>query len=218
MSTGIESSAIFGAEVPLSHRVGVTAIGGVQRHADGTLDPRDGSVGVTWVPISRPEAVLKVATGLNIPTGGIGSGLFITPLSTASFDPLVMADAVVGATWLGSATVVARVPLYDGWDQIRQGAFLRLDTRGARRIGDVVPWLGLSGVRQLASDPRGAAPDFAEIAGTGGAVANLSPRWSLTGQVRASLLVTDGVQRQLSGGLAVRVVAGAHEHEHAHDE
>jgi hypothetical protein len=218
MSTGIESSALLGAEVPLSHRVGILGFGGMQRHADGTLDPRDASLGVSWTPFSRPEYVLRLVAGLNIPTGGIGSGLFITPLSTASFDPVLMADTVWGRTWLASGTLVARVPVYDGWDQIRQGTFLRVDVRGARRIGDVVPWLGVSGVRQFASDPRGAAPDLEEIAGTAGAVANLSPRWSLTGQMRGSLLVSEGTERQLSGGLTLRVVVGNHAHEHAHEE
>lgn len=213
MSTGVESQALLGAEVPLARRFGVTGWGGLQRHADGTIDPRDAVLTATWTPISTPEAVLRVQPGLNIPTGGIGAGLNFTPLSTASFDPFVMVDGVLGSTWLASTTLVGRFPLYEGWDLIRQGPFFRADLRGARRLGDVVPWLGLSGVRQLASDPRGAAPDFAEIAGTVGAVVNISPRWSLTGQARASIAVTEGTERQVSGGLAARVVVGKVAHE-----
>jgi len=216
MPTGVEAQALLGAEVPLTRRVGVTGWGGLQRHADGSFDPRDAVVAAAWTPVSTPEAVLRIHPGLNIPTGGIGQGLNFTPLSTASFDPFLMVDGVLGRTWLGSTTLIARLPLYKGWDLVRQGPFFRADLRGARRIGDVVPWLGLSGVRQLASDPRGASPDFAEIAATAGAVANLSPRWSLTGQARVSLAVTEGTVRQVSGGLAARFVVGkaAHDHEH----
>ncbi len=47
---------------------------------------------------------------------------------------------------------------------------------------------------------------------------NVSPRWSLTGQARASIAVTEHTERQVSGGLSARVVVGkigeSHEHEH----
>jgi hypothetical protein len=216
MGEGIETQAMAGLEVPFTHDLGVLAFGGVHRHADGSLDPRDAVAALSWVPVSRDTLVVRLLPGVNIPTGGVGSGIYATPLSTASFDPWLTGDVVVGGTWLAALTAVARVPLYAGWDQIRQGTFLRTDLRGAHRFGDVVPWLGVSGVRQFPSDPAGAVPDASELAGTAGGVANLSARWSITAQMRVSLLTTEDLPRQTSGGLTVRAVVGSPSHKHDH--
>lgn len=206
---GLELQGIVGVEVPLGSRVAVVGWGGVQRHADGSLDPRDATVAALWLPISSPRLMVRLQPGLSIPTGGIGSGLYFTPLSTASVDPWLSADVVYGEGWLGSASLIGRVPLYDGWDRRRQGPFVRGDLRGARRLGFGVAFLGASAVRQAPSDPVGAVPDFAELAATAGAVANLAERWSATAQLRLPLWASAEATRQLSGGLSVRAVLGS---------
>ncbi|MBX2797379.1 MAG: hypothetical protein KTR31_06925 [Myxococcales bacterium] len=216
MATGIESQALVGVEVPWSHRASAVAWVGVQRHSDGSFDPRDATVAAMWIPVSEPNLMVRVQPGLSIPTGGIGGGLAFTPLSTASVDPWMAADVVAGSTWLASLGGIVRVPVYQGWDRIRQGPFLRVDLRGARRVGVTVPFLGLSGVRQMPSAPEGAAPDFGEVATTAGAVVNLAERWSLTAQLRVPLVVTEGVLRRPSGGLAVRAVVGSAPEGHEH--
>jgi hypothetical protein len=218
MNGGVESQGMAGLELAFGHELGILAFAGVHRHADGSFDPRDAVAALTWTPVSRDTLLVRFLPGVNIPTGGVGNGIYTTPLSTASFDPFLTGDVVVGGTWLAGLTGVARVPLYAGWDQIRQGAFLRADLRGARRFGDVVPWLGLSGVRQLPSDPEGAVPSATELAATAGGVANLSARWSLTAQLRVSLFVTDDLPRQTSGGLTVRAVVGHPSDAHDHDD
>ena len=216
LATGLEAQALVGVEVPVSHRVAGVVWAGAQRHPDGQLDARDATVAVMWLPVLRDDVVVRVQPGLSIPTGGLGSQLYFTPLSTASVDPWVSADLVVGAAWLGSASVVARVPVYDGWDRIRQGPFLRADLRGARRLGVAVPFVGASVVRQAPSAPAGAAPDFAEVAGTLGSVVNLSERWSMTGQLRVPAWVSAGGVRQVSGGVSVRAVIGSPPEGHTH--
>lgn len=212
LPTGLELQGMLGIEVPFYDRVGGVAWVGAQRHPDGGIDPRDAVVGVNWVPVARPDLVVRLQPGLNVPTGGLGTGFYFTPLSTASFDPYVMGDLVVGSTWLGSLSVVARTPLYDGWDRLRQGPFVRTDLRAARRVGPAVPWLGLSAVRLFPSDPVGAAPDLTELAATGGAVVNASKRWSITAQLRLPLAVSAGAVRQLAGGASVRWVVGRSKH------
>lgn len=216
LSTGLEAQAIAGIEVPVSHRVAGVVWAGAQRHPGGEIDPRDATVAAMWLPVLRDDLVVRVQPGVSIPTGGLGSQLYFTPLSTASVDPWLSADMVVGAAWLAGVSTVVRVPVYDGWDRIRQGPFLRADVRGSRRLGDVVPFVGASLVRQAPSSPVGAAPDFAEVAGTLGTVANLSERWSLTGQLRVPAWVSDGAVRQLSGGVSVRAVIGSPPEGHAH--
>lgn len=224
MPVGVEVQGMFGVEVPFSHRLGAVGWLGAQRQTDGSLDPRDAVVGLNWVAVSNDTLVVRLQPGLNLPTGGIGSGLYFTPLSTASVDPYLVGDVVVGGTWLGALSVVARAPLYDGWDRLRQGPFVRADLRGARRWGLAVPWVGLSAVRLFPSDPPRAAPDLSELAVTAGSVFNVAPRWSLTGQLRAPLAVSEGAVRQVAGGLSVRWVVGkpSEDHEHggedAHDE
>ncbi len=213
---GVEAQGILGVEVPFSHRVAAVAWAGVQRHADDSFDPRDGTVAALWFPVLRDDLVVRLQPGLSIPTGGIGSSLYFTPRSSASVDPWIAGDVIVGAAWLGSASVVARVPVYDGWDRIRQGPFLRADVRAARRLGVAVPFVGASVVRQAPSAPVGAAPDFAEVAATAGSVVNLTDRWSLTAQLRVPAWVSDGAVRQVSGGLSARWVVGKPPEGHEH--
>lgn len=203
---GLEIQGIAGIEVPLWPRLSAVAWGGLQRHTDGSLDPRDATLAALWLPVSSPRLTVRLRPGLSIPTGGIGSGLYFTPLSTASVDPWLSADGVYGEAWLASASLIGRIPLYDGWDRRRQGPFLRGDLRGARRLGFGVAFLGLSAVRQAPSDPVGSVPDFSELAATAGGVANLSERWSATVQLRLPLWASAEATRQLSGGLGLRAV------------
>ncbi len=215
-ASGLTTQGLVGVEVPLSHRVSVVGWGGLQRQADGALDVRDATLAALWLPISRPDLMLRLQPGLSIPTGGIGTGLYFTPLSTASVDPWLSADLVYGSRWMIGGSAIARVPLYDGWDRRRQGPFLRSDLRGARRVGPGVVFLGASAVRQAPSAPVGAAPSFSELASTAGGVVNLSERWSATAQRRLTLWATEGTQRQLSGGLSARSVIGSPPEGHEH--
>ena len=80
----------------------------------------------------------------------------------------------------------------------------------------MVPFVGISAVRQAPSDPPGAAADFAEAAATAGAVVNLADRWSATLQLRQPVLASDGVARLPSGGVAVRAVVGSPPEGHEH--
>lgn len=218
VGSGIETQGVLGAEVPFAPRWTATGWLGVQRHVGGQIDPRDAVLGASWTAVSRDDLVVRLQPGLNLPTGGIGSKLYFTPLSTASVDPYLVADATWGGTWLVGGLAVARASLYPGWDRIRQGAFGRLDLRGARRLGPAVPWIGLSAVRQLPSGPVGAVPDFGELAATAGLVANLDERWSLTAQLRAPLWRSTEAERQFAGGLSVRTVLGRTRDDHDEDD
>jgi hypothetical protein len=205
---GLELQGVLGAEVPFADRLSAIAWLGAQRHRDGELDPRDAVVGVSWTAVSRDDLVVRLQPGLNLPTGGLGSGFYFTPLSTGSVDPYLTADATYGSAWLVGGAVVARTSLYPGFDRRLQGTFLRADLRGARRLGIAIPWVGLSAVRQLPSDPVGAVPDFSELALGAGAVVNVSDRWSVMGQLRGALWASDGAERQLAGGVSARTVIG----------
>lgn len=210
---------MLGAEVPLVPRLAAIGWMGVQRHTDGNIDARDAVLGVAITPLARDTLVLRLQPGINIPTGGIGSQLYFTPLSTASVDPYLVTDLVYGSTWLAGLSTVGRASLYDGWDRRRQGLFGRLDLRGARRLGIAVPWLGLSLVGQGEASPVGSVPSFAELAATVGSVFNIDDRWSLTTQLRGPLWRSSAAQMQFSGGLSVRFVVGkpaGEEDEHEH--
>lgn len=214
---------MLGGEVVLRRSVaGIAWVGARVPFADGPVALRDSVLGVSWVPLATDRGVVRVQPGINVPTGSIdadGDGqMYFTPLSTSSFDPYVVADAVVGTTWLAGGSVVARAPLYAGWDRRRQGVFGRVDARLSRRIRDAVPWVGLSAVRQFPSEPVGSVPEFSELAATVGLVVNAGPEWSVTGQLRGPLWTSEGAERQLSAGLAVRRVLRRREPEHSDDD
>lgn len=209
---GVEIGTVLGGELTFAPRLAAVTWLGLQRRSDGAIDPRDAIVGVSWIAVSEPTLVVRVQPGLNLPTGGLGSQLYFTPLSTASVDPTLTADVVYGATWLVGVSAVSRISLYDGWDRRRQGAFVRADLRLARRLGVLVPWVGTSAVDQLPSDPEGSVPRFGELAATVGTVVNLADRWSLTGQLRVPLWRSSEAELQVSGGLSVRWVVGPREH------
>ncbi|TNE87147.1 MAG: hypothetical protein EP330_19455 [Deltaproteobacteria bacterium] len=215
---GIETQLFLGGEVTVRPRVAPFAYGGVHRHASGEVDLRDSNVGLVWTPVWTPNAMLRFRPGLSLPTGGLTSSFLFTPLSTASIDPWLAADWMVGGTWIVGGSLVTRVPLYDGWDLRRQGAFTRADGRLSRRLGLAVPWLGLSVVHQAKSRPAGASPDFAELAASAGSVFALHERWSVTAQLRLPLVVTAGTARQLTGGVALRWVVGNRDRDEDEEE
>ena len=213
---GLETQFFLGGEVTVAERVAPFAYGGIHIHADGEVDIRDANVGVSWTPYWSPEFVLRVRPGLSVPTGGLTNSFLFTPLSTSSLDPWLAVDALAGKEWLFGSALVARTPLYEGWDQVRQGPFLRGDVRMSRRFSFGVPWLGLSGVRQAPSTPVGASPSFAELAMLAGSVFHPHERWSVTVQLRVPVAVTEGAVNAVSGGVAVRRVVGAREVEDHH--
>ncbi len=212
---GLEAQAILGVEVPVSHTVAAVAWGGVLRRPEGTVEARDATLAALWLPVSRDDLTIRLQPGLSIPTGGLGGGLGFNPLSTASIDPWFAGDLLVGTSWMGGLSVVTRVPLYEGWDGVRQGPFVRGDVRLARRFAKTVAFVGVSGVRQAPGTPaRGA--DFAEAAVTAGAVVAWGQRWSLTPQLRVPLWASTETARQVSGGLGVRAVVGSPPADHHH--
>lgn len=215
MPRGVESQLFLGTEVPVRKQLAAFAYSGLHRHSDGDLDLRDANVGLSWLPVWTPTAMVRIRPGLSVPIGGLSSSFLFTPLSTSSLDPWLGADWLVGGTWVVGGSAIARVPLYEGWDRIKQGPFLRLDGRVSRRSGSFVPWLGLSAVQQAASQPRGASPDFAELAVTAGSVIAIRERWSTTVQARIPLMVSLGASRIFSGGVAFRYVVGKREDKEA---
>ena len=133
MPDGLESQLFLGTEVPVSDKVAAFAFSGIHRQADGDLDLRDANIGLSWLPLWTPTAMVRVRPGLSVPIGALSNSFLFTPLSTSSLDPWIAADWMVGSTWVVGGSVVTRVPLYEGWDLIRQGPFLRIDARVSRR-------------------------------------------------------------------------------------
>jgi len=216
MEGGLEAHGYAGVEVPWSHTAGLVAFSGVARHSDGSVDLRDTTVGVDYVPVSEPTLTWRLQPGLSIPTGGIGQGFAFTALSTQSFDPRLQTDLVMGGNWLVALKGLAHVPLYDGGDRRRQGALFRGDLRLLKRVGDFVPWIGASAVRRLPSAPVGAAPDMTDLAASVGSVFTPHERWAVVGQVRAPLWVAEGTMSPVALILGVRRVNGSPPEGHEH--
>ena len=199
--TGVSEPGVLGmlsvlGEYSLSESVGLGLGMGLQRRFDGSLDLRDGTFDVTWRAVNAPTVVVNVRPGVSIPTGGLGGGFAFTPLSTASIDPRLSVDAALGASWLVLPSVSTRVPFYRGWDDRLQGPFVRGDLRGARRFGDVVPWVGVSASHQAEGSHPRFTPAFSELAATVGAFWSIGERWGVSAQGRAPLWI---------GGSAIRV-------------
>lgn len=195
---------MLGAELGVNTFSTVNTMLGVQRRTDGTLEARDALVTWRGTLFNSDTFVWRLEPGVTLPTGGLGSQLRFTPLSSASVDPFLSTDVVVGGQMMGVITARARVPIYDGWDLRRQGAFLRSDLRAAYRAGDLVPAAGVSLVRVLPSAPVGAVPDHAEVAVLLSAVWAFHSRWSLASQVRIPAWVIEGAPLVPSGGIALR--------------
>jgi hypothetical protein len=201
-------------ELGLSHRVGLLARGGLH-YADEGLQVRDAAIEALWLPIVQDTFTVRLTAGLNLPVGSAAAGTYFTPLSTGSFDPIVSAEVVGGATWVGTAAVRARVPVYDGFDRRRQGPYVRGDLRGGRRVGASVLWVGGSSAWQMPSVPVGAAPDFSEVAATGGVVVAPWERWSVGANVRVPVWTSAPAYR-VATGLVVRAVLGSPPDDHEH--
>lgn len=160
---GLQGQGALSAEVPFTDSWSATArVAGMY----GTgFQTRDSSLGVRWRAVEKPTFSLSISPTLSLPTGSIGANLAYTPLSTGSVDPRLQVDFVAGGTWLVAGTLVGRVPLYNGFDGNRQGAYGYADARLARRFGaPVIPFLG-------ASYAGAGAPDvFHEVSAVGGLV------------------------------------------------
>jgi len=206
LPNGIESQFMAGGDLALNTFSTLNLMVGVQYHHGGRIDPRDALLTWRGSVIRTDTLTWRLEPGVTIPTGGLGSELRFTPLSSASVDPYLSTDLIVGGQLLGVFTARARVPVYDGWDLRRQGAFLRGDARGAYRIGDVIPGAGVSAVRVLPSDPVGSVPDHAEFAALASIIWSIHDRWSVAAQTRIPLWVANEAPLVFSGGLALRGV------------
>jgi hypothetical protein len=196
-------------DVPITDDVHAVLMVGGQRWAAGSLDARDGTVLIAFLPYTSATAVVRVSAGSSLPLGSIARGLAFAPLSTASFDPVVVAETVVGGIWLGTASAQARVPVYRGWDDIKQRPFVGGDLRLARRIPNAVLSAGVSAAAGLGT--------FEEVAAVAGSSVQLSRVTGLDFGLRVPLVVTDeGGQRPYAAALTIGVstVLGNPSHTH----
>ena len=193
-------------EYSVSEAISLGAGIGLQRRFDGSLDLRDGSFDVTWRAVRTATAVVNVRPGITIPTGGLGDGFAFTPLSTASIDPRLSVDAALGAAWLVLPSATTRLPFYRGWDGRLQGPFVRADLRGARRLGDITPWVGVSAAHQAEGSHPRFTPSFSELATTAGAFWAIDNKWGLAAQTRIPLWVGGTAFKVYSGSVALRYV------------
>ena len=98
------------------------------------------------------------------------------------------------------------MPVVEGRDGRRQGAYARGDLRGAVRVGVAVPWLGVSGLRQAPhTNGRGALWELAAVAG---ASFDVSKRTGLSAQARVPLWTDASERYVVAPGLSVRHVFG----------
>jgi len=183
-----------------------TVNAGLLRTAAGPVRVRDLQLGARLLPVRADTLLVAVEPGVSLPTGSIGADAGPLPTTSGSVDPTLKADLVAGARWLGLVGVQGRLPLIEGRDGLRQGAFGRADLRGAVRQGIAVPWLGVSGLRQ-APHANGAGALW-EVAAIAGVSVELSETTGLGALVRVPLW-TDASQRYaVAPGLSVRQVLG----------
>lgn len=170
-------------EAPVSRRVAPSLVASVQRRPDGRIVFRDMVATAGLRVVDEATLTVIVRPGLRIPTGGVAEGLSFTPRSTASLDPWLSSDVVVGADWLFVGSVQGQVPLYRGWDNRRQGAYGRADVQIARRVGGKgIVRTGVSAVGRLEDDLGQGA--FHELAWTAGATVEAHQRVSLGASTR----------------------------------
>jgi len=183
-----------------------TLNGGILRTLAGPVRVRDLQVGTRFLPVRSDTRVVAVEPAVTVPLGPFSADAGPLPTTTGSVDPTLKADVVAGGTVLGLLGIQSRFPVSDGRDGLRQGAFARADLRGAYRLGRVVPWAGVSGLRQAPHDDgRGALWELASVAG---AAFELSESTGLTAHIRVPVW-TDASQRYMvAPGLAVRQVLG----------
>ena len=178
-----ETFVVGGARYALGSAWSVGANIGMQWDTDLGPRLRDASLSGTYLAVNRSNLVVRLRPGLSLPTGTSPQGLGVLPGASKSVDPRLGGDVVFGGTWLVSLSLDARVPVYEGSDERRQGAFGSVGIRGARRISDkAVPWVGLSAVGST-QDSRGSG-EFGELSLVAGSVYNVSEFWSLNAQLR----------------------------------
>jgi len=214
-SGGYEAFGAALVSVPWSATTGARLRVGMQAGDHGGFALRDSNLQVSHLLVNRPDLLLRGRLGASLPLGTLGNALTVAPGATRSVDPTAGLDVVTGGTWLGVFGLEGRVPVYEGSDDVRQGAFGRLDVRGARRVSDrAVPWVGLSTSAQ-ANDSLGSG-DFVELAATAGAIVNLAERWGLSAQVRVPVAGAPWpTPYAFAGGIGVsRVLGGEKEEEH----
>lgn len=194
-------------EAPVSKVVAPAIVGSIQRRPDGKIVFRDvvASTGIRVVDNGKQTLILR--PGLRLPTGGIAEGLVFSPLSTASVDPWLAVDLVVGADWLFVSTLQGQAPLYAGWDERRQGAYGRLDFQVARRVGGAgIVRAGVSSIGRV-KDDRGQG-QFYEIAAVAGTTWEAHQRVSIGGSLRVPVLMGPTRSYDVGVGLNVNWVVG----------
>jgi len=207
-------------EAPLTRRVGA-ALTLPTQISGNAFGLRDGllSVPVRW--LDRPNVNLRSHVGLNLPFGSTGKSAPFRMISTGSVDPWLSVDALYGAGWLGLVSAQVRVPMVEGTDGVRQGAYGRFDGRVARRLGWGTVWVGASYVdvaESASKEPCGPSDTcwtpvgygaFREVAAVTGGTIPLTPIVSVTAHVRVPTWVqTDGHSYTFSGGMSGNVVLG----------
>lgn len=179
----------------------------------GQVLARDTILNAVWLPVAEAEATLTVRAGASLPTGRLGSDISFTPFSTRSVDPHVVVSGVAGGAWLGLADLEARVPLYAGPDDVRQGAWLRGDLRGARRLGKGAVWAGASSVRVTPTDTGFGA--FTEVAAVAGGAWTPGERLGLNAQLRVPVYgAPSDAPYDLAAGLGLTWVTGTSAPDH----
>lgn len=207
---GFEGQTALRGEVTLAEAWGTALTTSLQIRSDGRLAVRDLILTGIWRPVVTEKIFVAIRPGFTIPLGGLAEGLAFTPFSTSSFDPRLSVDAVYGGRFLVVTNAQVRVPLYEGWDGVRQGAFFRSDLRGAYRYNRGVAWLGGSYVGSLKSSVGSQA--FGEVAVTAGTLINLEQRVALTVQTRVPVWTSNDRPYDVAFTLGLTVVLGKKEH------
>lgn len=205
---GLFTMAAGRVEVPLSAAWAVSAVAGGMRTGPGDIALRDATVGGTWNAVNRADVVLQVSPALMVPLGTVPGNLgSLAPLSTRTFDPLLGLELVAGSGWLFASKLEARVPLYEGDDDVRQGPSTAFHALAARRLGGslVLSAGGVGFWRMQGSDDAG---QILDLAVTGMAVYHLADRWSLSGNLRVPLYGVPDPPYAVAVGLGATRVFG----------
>jgi hypothetical protein len=180
---GVVVQAASRTEVGLTDQVSAFGSVAVHRWWHGELDLRDATLGVNLRVLDSAKLSIRVTPAFTLPLGSTTAQLVsVTPLSSGSVDPQLGADLVFGGTWVGAVSAMTRVPLYAGRDGRVQGALGVLGLTLGRRTGPTVPYVGLSGIGELADSRRENA--FFELAGVAGIAVAPHPRWGVRTALR----------------------------------
>lgn len=205
---GTLTQALASGMVAVSPRWTLGATQPVQHVTGGSLQLWDGILQASYRAVDTPTAVVEVRPGVTVPLAPVGDGAPFIPGATGSVDPWLAASGFVGKDWLFLWRAQGRLPLYEGADARTQGAWVRADVGGARRLGPTVVAATVSGVRGFAGQPLvvSTAP-YSELA------ARLQVEWSVSAQsaLRAETrlpLVQEGDGYAAAVGLAWTQVWG----------